>query len=253
MKAPLCRHYWENRENAAWKPVDFPVPEIENALKSEFSLIQLERPKFRVYGRWTVFFAFRRESDVFGRPIFPATMTFLRDCENPDEAGEIIVPLLENVAHAADFVNLPGRIFPRRRFRFRFYAIIFIIFFALIAVVFFRTGTKSPNPGEAPGEKNALKPSETLPDSIPEICRERDLRLELYDCPASYLRAYCDGSASLPLYRSWFAEAASCSAARRNAFAADEKAVFKRTPKPEQKEAIMKLLFDSGSFKPNSR
>lgn len=238
MKIPVCHHYWQNRENARWSPAAFPVPEIEARVKGEYPLLQKDRPPFRVYDRWSVFFAYKPDKDIYGRPICPMSFAFVRDCANPEKLSASIAPLLAQAAIDDARLTLPD---PSTGNKKRAITIALSAIF-LLALWFFWPRAKPVESQPEPAAKIAP------PDSpkSPEICDPAVLSA-LYLCPASYLKKYCaNPNGNIPSYKSWFAEAPQCAESRRNAFSADENAVLKRNDlEPELKRRVKLILFDS--------
>lgn len=94
MEIRLAHHYWKNKENSVWNPARFPYPEIEQAVKQSYVMLEDERPKWRRYGDITVFFDYRPSQDVFGRNIVPITFAFVPGCIEPDVCWKLLAKKL---------------------------------------------------------------------------------------------------------------------------------------------------------------
>lgn len=98
MQMLVAHHFWKDGKNATWNPTRFPVPEIERAVKEDYEKLAAERPPFRTYGAWTVFFVYTPKHDYAGRTIVEISFAFAKQLRRPDRYAPQICALLDGLA-----------------------------------------------------------------------------------------------------------------------------------------------------------
>ncbi len=240
MRISVAHHFWQNNENATWCPTVFPAPEIESAVKSQYERLQTERPEWRKFGDYCVFFDYRPGKDVFGRIIVPISFAFLRYCRNPARSAAAIRPILAETPNEATEidVDLPweegaGRLWKQTPFSVK--ATLMTVAALSVAVILFMLFRPAEVPAPLPpverdlAEPDAPKPAppaeedtpgsesapavqetqETAPPQEvpipqgPELCSRDDIIESLFVCPAIYVRAQCGEGAPALKFDAW--------------------------------------------------
>lgn len=92
----LAHHFWEKNENATWRPMPFPYPDIEDEIKKDYVFLEAKRPKWKQYGNITAFFDYRPAKDIYGRDIVPISFAFIANCKRPEACHSTIASRLAN-------------------------------------------------------------------------------------------------------------------------------------------------------------
>lgn len=188
MRVPVCHHFWKDGQDATWQPASFPVPQIEEAVKNDYVILQKERPKWRKYGGFWVVFDYRPETDVFGRDIVPISFAFLPDSP---EAEKLLPPIrarLKATPRESAFLVTP-RESPVVKKKLLPAVAVLIVLGALCALALFFF--HSPKEGE-PGEMIAGKAEKTPPNAT--VCENY---VWLLTCPRLFVEQRCNNSTSL--------------------------------------------------------
>lgn len=188
MRIPVCHHYWKDGQNAAWTPVAFPVPQIEEAVKNDYVILQKERPKWRKYGAYWVIFDYRPETDVFGRAIVPISFAFLPYNPEAEKLLPQVRARLKATPRERSYLDSPNSS-PDAKKRLVRTAAGFLILAALLALApfFFRSQNKE--------ESLAVRPQEIkkpAPDAA--ICENY---VWLLTCPRLYVEKRCQNATNL--------------------------------------------------------
>lgn len=262
LKIPVCHHFWKDGEYAVWQPPKFPIPEIENRVKADYDHLQSDKPPYKTYGNYTVFFAYKPGKDIFGRNITAISFAFVKDCKSSYEFCPIILPILKKSSFDTTFLNIRRSIFSLHKLShtsptFKYSTATIIVILIIIIIVFLQH--KDINFSQAPdfSEKNNILPNIKLqPDDAfvikPDIINKTvapictiSQELDLYPCPRSYLEYYCGPWPEVnKSFKQWFEEAPECIQARRNLFS-ENLPLFRKLPTPEYQKLVKQILFDN--------
>lgn len=188
MRIPVCHHYWKDGQDAAWVPSAFPVPQIEEAVKNDYVILQKERPKWRKYGGFWAIFDYRPEKDVFGRDIVPISFAFLPDAPEAEKLLPQIRSCLKATPRDRAWLNATRSLPVVKKRMLPILAILFVLaaFFAL-ALSFFRSPEKEVTPAAV--RHDSKKPA---PDEV--ICENY---VWLLTCPRLYVEKRCQNATDL--------------------------------------------------------
>lgn len=268
MKIPVVSHFWNAAGVAQWRPLKFPLPEIEKSVKDDYAILQYEKPPTRRYGKYLAILRYDASRDVFNREIVSIKFAFVDDEIRSPEIESAIRDRLDRLDDNEAFlrvypslINIKKYLSARRASVRRLALYGGLVICALVVSAFlFERLTKTPGSPSGPsivaparidkGVADTLDlnvapvfgpyrtPSETKESDVCRAARNENILLK---CPRSYLLAICGDSHSGP-YRAWREKSESCRQARRNNFAVGKDVFLERPPEPLASE-ILKTLF----------
>ena len=216
MKIRLSHHYWQDRKNATWNPPQFPYPGIELEIKQAYPLLEVERPRYKVFGDITVFFDYRPAKDAYGRDIIPISFAFVEGCADPLLCAGAVLPALARMPESAleMDVDLPAGCLRAESRKLLVPALVGLgIAAALVGAWLLFAGKEEtaqappPPPSvvesreteRAAAEKESQEPpaeSAPAPAESEEfgVCDSEALPAKLWPCPRAFLEAYCAGT-----------------------------------------------------------
>lgn len=235
MKIKLCHHLWQDKANATWFPKQFPYPEIEQEIKTEYPILQAERPKFKRFGELTVFFDYRPSKDLYGREIVPISFAFLPDCGDASACAKYILPTLSHsTSTVSDIeVDIPQKYLHSSKAgvnkTLRKGALAICIIASLLGVLIWSRDNNSPTnrntnihspaksssaqentSGKIHQSNSSPAPEMTLAHSedtdrikdipaksrIDQLCSNQQIKTSLFKCPKAFFDQKCTGNIS---------------------------------------------------------
>jgi hypothetical protein len=240
MRVAIIHHFWRNNEKATWVPDIFPVPEIEAAVKRQYTRLANDRPPWETFGEYCVFFAYKPSKDVFGRDTMPISFAFIKHCHDPERCAGIIGPLLQKTEPPADFleVHLPWEEisqpmpFPKPKPAILKRPVIGLLLTLILVLATILVYKRDSNyrPGEIgdntlnsleivlepavsalPFQPDEEPPVTALPLEVPKLaspdpdCLPDDLAADLYPCPKEYANQRCQwqGPGTFDSFKKW--------------------------------------------------
>jgi len=173
----IARHFWKAGKNATWEvSKKFPNALLEQ-IKSDYTILENERPKFIDYFQGTVFFVYNEDVDIYKRKIIEITastcnMTIIQ----PDRMESIYSEIALVKSNIFEFnLSIDNSSLPDKRletesvrknyFKFLFWVggliLILIVFFLSIGDHFFNSTKNEIQDQKKPQKSNEVKAIKT--------------------------------------------------------------------------------------------